>query len=164
MMREWPYTALSRDVLYTYTAERRGVLYTYTARFEAVYGHSLIINPSLGMYQKIHPHRAMSIDNVKINTSLLMRREWVVPSNLKISLSPQEISPAIVVSSPLPHYKLSNSALTSRNSFGDQSKRLSTQIKFWAKDDFQNKHQSLKICTKIFKMWTNLSGYPTFNI
>ena len=32
-------------------------------------------NPSLGMYQEIHPFRASSIDSVKINTSLLMRRE-----------------------------------------------------------------------------------------
>ena len=47
-----------------------------TSRFEAWYGHSLIINPSLGMYQEIHPYRAMNIDSVKINTSLLMRREW----------------------------------------------------------------------------------------
>ena len=49
-----------------------------TSRFEAVYGHSLIINPSLGMYQEIHPCRASSIDSVKINTSLPMMREWVV--------------------------------------------------------------------------------------
>ena len=48
------------------------------SRFEAVYGHSLIINPSLGMYQEIHPCRASSIDSVKINTSLPMMREWVV--------------------------------------------------------------------------------------
>ena len=44
-------------------------------RFEAVYGHSLIINTSLGMYQEIHPYRASSIDSVKINTSLPMMRE-----------------------------------------------------------------------------------------
>ena len=31
-----------------------------------MYGHSLITNPSLGMYQEIHPHRAISIDSVKI--------------------------------------------------------------------------------------------------
>ena len=49
-----------------------------TSRAEAVYGHSLIINPSLEMYQKIHPYRAMSIDSVRINTSLLMKREWFI--------------------------------------------------------------------------------------
>ena len=38
--------------------------------FEAVYGHSLIINPSLGMYQEIHPSGVFSIGSVKINTSL----------------------------------------------------------------------------------------------
>ena len=41
-----------------------------SSRFEAVYGHSLIIKPSLGMYQEIHPCRVSSIDSVKINTSL----------------------------------------------------------------------------------------------
>ena len=49
-----------------------------SSRFEAVYGHSLIINPSLGMYQEIHPCRASSIDSVKINTSLPMMRGWVI--------------------------------------------------------------------------------------
>ena len=49
-----------------------------TSRFEAVYGHSLIINPSLGMYQEIHPCRASSTYSVKINTSLPMMREWVI--------------------------------------------------------------------------------------
>merc|ERR1711917_82068 len=48
------------------------------SRCEAVYGHSLIINPSLGMYQEIHPSKASSTYNVKINTSLPMMREWVV--------------------------------------------------------------------------------------
>ena len=46
-----------------------------TSRLEAVYGHSLIINPYQGMYQEIHPYRAGSIDSVEINTSLLMMRE-----------------------------------------------------------------------------------------
>ena len=46
------------------------------SRLEAVYGHSLIINPYQGMYQEIHPFRAGSIGRVKINTSLLMMREW----------------------------------------------------------------------------------------
>ena len=45
------------------------------SRLEAVYGHSLIINPYQGMYQEIHPCRAGSIGSVKINTSLLMMRE-----------------------------------------------------------------------------------------
>ena len=43
-----------------------------TSRLEAVYGHSLIINPYQGMYQEIHPCRAGSIGIVKINTSLMM--------------------------------------------------------------------------------------------
>ena len=46
------------------------------SRLEAVYGHSLIINPYQGMYQEIHPCRAGSIGSVEINTSLLMMREW----------------------------------------------------------------------------------------
>ena len=50
-----------------------------TSRLEAVYGHSLIINPYQGMYQEIHPCRAGSIDSVKINTSLQMMREWEMP-------------------------------------------------------------------------------------
>ena len=45
---------------------------------QAVYGHSLIINPYLGMCQEIHPCGAVCIGGVKINTSLLMMREWVV--------------------------------------------------------------------------------------
>ena len=49
-----------------------------TSRLEAVYGHSLIINPYQGMYQEIHPCMAGSIDSVKINTSLLMMRECTV--------------------------------------------------------------------------------------
>ena len=75
MMREWPYTVSSRDLLYTYTAERRDVQ-PNTSRFEAVYGHSLIIDPSLGMYQEIHPCRASRTYSDKINTSLPMMREW----------------------------------------------------------------------------------------
>ena len=46
-----------------------------TSQLEAVYSHSLIINPFLRMYQEMHPYRAMSSDSVKINTSLVMRRE-----------------------------------------------------------------------------------------
>ena len=45
------------------------------SRIKAVYGHSLIINPSLWMYQEIHTCRARSIDSVKINTFLIMMRE-----------------------------------------------------------------------------------------
>ena len=48
-----------------------------SSRLEAVYGHSLVINPSLRMYQEIHPCRASSIDSVKFNTSLPMMREWI---------------------------------------------------------------------------------------
>ena len=48
-------------------------VYVYNAsRLEAVYGHSLIINPSLGMYQEIHPSRG-----VKINNFLIMMRECI---------------------------------------------------------------------------------------
>ena len=51
-------------------------------------GHSLVINPSLGMYQAIHPYyRAMSIVCVKINISLLMMTEWAVCQLDCISLS-----------------------------------------------------------------------------
>ena len=67
-----------------------------TSRFEAVYGHSLIINPSLGMYQEIHPSKASSTYSVKINTSLPMMREWVVQCT-----SPQtsRFPPSLVMSS-----------------------------------------------------------------
>ena len=58
-----------------------------TSRLEAVYGHSLIINPYQGMYQEIHPCMAGSIDSVKINTSLLMMREWSVLYSQGVGLS-----------------------------------------------------------------------------
>ena len=78
-----------------YTAERRDVLCctsTRTKRFPEGWGTSegmyivqpdttwqcTVINPSLGMYQEIHPCRAMSIYSVKINTSLQMMREWII--------------------------------------------------------------------------------------
>ena len=64
-------------LLYSYTAERRDVQ-PNTSWLEAVYGHSLIINPYQGMYQEIHLCRVGSIDSVKINTSLLVMREWVM--------------------------------------------------------------------------------------
>ena len=57
-----------------------GDVQTNSSRFEAVYGHSLIINPSQGIYQEIHPCRVSSIDSVKINTSLPMMRECNVRS------------------------------------------------------------------------------------
>ena len=49
-----------------------------TSRLEAVYVHSLIINPYRGMYQEIHPCWPGSIGSVKLNTSLLMMREWCI--------------------------------------------------------------------------------------
>ena len=57
------------------TLARGGDVQPNPSRLEAVYAHSLIINPYLGMYQEIHPCRAVSIGSVKINTSLLMMRE-----------------------------------------------------------------------------------------
>ena len=66
-----------------------------TSRFEAVYGHSLIINPSLGMYQEIHPCRASSTYSVKINTSLPMMRECKI-SVLSIFVSVHVMSKSIV--------------------------------------------------------------------
>ena len=47
-----------------------GDVQTNSSRFEAVYGHSLIINPSQGMYQEIHP-----CNSVEIKTCLPMMRE-----------------------------------------------------------------------------------------
>ena len=63
-------------ILYPNTDERRDVQ-PNASQLEAVYGHSLIINPSLGMYQEIHPCRTSSTYSVKINTSLPMMRECV---------------------------------------------------------------------------------------
>ena len=42
--------------------ELRGDLQPDTSQLEAVYIHSLINNPSLGMYQEIHPYSAMNFD------------------------------------------------------------------------------------------------------
>ena len=61
--------------LYPNTAERVDVLGRPrdfpTSQLEAVYDHSLIINPSLGMFhQEVHPCRAISIGSVETNTSL----------------------------------------------------------------------------------------------
>ena len=63
-----------------YTAERRDVK-PNTSRTNTVYGHSLIFNTSLGMYQEIHPGRVISIDSIRINTSLLLNEERVSFSN-----------------------------------------------------------------------------------
>ena len=46
--------------------EVRGDVKPNTSRLEALYGHSLIINPSLGMSQEIHPYDAINIDSVKL--------------------------------------------------------------------------------------------------
>ena len=39
---------------------------------------SFNITPVASGYQEIHPYSAMNIDSVKINTSLIMMKEWVV--------------------------------------------------------------------------------------
>ena len=49
-----------------------------TSRPEAVYGHSLIINPSVVMYQEIHPYSAVNIDSIIITTCLIRMREWIL--------------------------------------------------------------------------------------
>ena len=61
MMREWLNAALSRDVLYPYTAKRS----------VGVYGHSLIINPSLEYVRK-YIHWLIGIGSVKIKPSLVI--------------------------------------------------------------------------------------------
>ena len=63
--------------LYTHTAERRDVQ-PDISRLEAVYGHSLIINPSLGMYQEIHPCNDVRMGNPSPPPSRF-------PSSLEIS-------------------------------------------------------------------------------
>ena len=67
-----------KDVSRTVGDSRSGVmcsLWHPDSRQCMPYGLSLIIYPFLGMYQIIHPLRVISIDSVKINTSLLMMRE-----------------------------------------------------------------------------------------
>ena len=64
-----------------YIPEVGGDVQPNTSRLETVYGHSLIIDLYQGMYQEIHPCMAGSIDSVKINTSLLMMREWSISLN-----------------------------------------------------------------------------------
>ena len=39
---------------------------------------SFNITPVASGYQEIHPYSAMNIDSVKINTSLIMMKEWYV--------------------------------------------------------------------------------------
>ena len=39
---------------------------------------SFNITPVASGYQEIHPYSAMNIDSVKINTSLIMMREYVI--------------------------------------------------------------------------------------
>ena len=39
---------------------------------------SFNITPVASGYQEIHPYTAMNIDSVKINTSLIMMKEWAV--------------------------------------------------------------------------------------
>ena len=55
--------------------EVRGDVQPNISWLEAVYGHSLVINPYQGMYHKIDPCRAGIIGSVKIDTSLLLMRE-----------------------------------------------------------------------------------------
>ena len=46
------------------------------------HGHSLLINPSLWMYQEIPPSLPISIDSVRINLSLVMVRECIAQCGL----------------------------------------------------------------------------------
>ena len=39
---------------------------------------SFNITPVASGYQEIHPYSAMNIDSVKINTSLIMMKEWLI--------------------------------------------------------------------------------------
>ena len=39
---------------------------------------SFNITPVASGYQEIHPYSAMNIDSAKINTSLIMMKEWIV--------------------------------------------------------------------------------------
>ena len=42
---------------------------------------SFNITPVASGYQEIHPYSAMNIDSVKINTSLIMMKEWTIHAN-----------------------------------------------------------------------------------
>jgi hypothetical protein len=44
---------------------------------------SFNITPVASGYQEIHPYSAMTIDSVKINTSLIMMKEWKVSNEVK---------------------------------------------------------------------------------
>ena len=48
--------------------------------FHPISRHQFI--PTLGMYQEIHPHRAWSIDNVKINISLLKEKKMTITEHI----------------------------------------------------------------------------------
>ena len=61
-----------------------------TSRLQAVYGHSLIINPYLGRYQEIHPCRVVSIGSVRINTYLIMMRECKIHCCTCVEISRQK--------------------------------------------------------------------------
>ena len=39
---------------------------------------SFNITPVASGYQEIHPYSVMNIDSVKINTSLIMMKEWTI--------------------------------------------------------------------------------------
>ena len=47
---------------------------------------SFNITPVASGYQEIHPYSAMNIDSVKINTSLIMMKEWTIWSDTTSSL------------------------------------------------------------------------------
>ena len=84
------YTAKRRDVL-GYGSTRTKIFPDVRGMYNPMhpdsrqctsYDHPLI-NPSHGMYQEILPYSAMKIGSFKINTSLMMIKEWRV-SLLKV--------------------------------------------------------------------------------
>ena len=52
-----------------------------TSPLEAVFSHSLNINPSIPSHQEIHPYWTIGIVSVKINPFLLMMITWQIRSN-----------------------------------------------------------------------------------
>ena len=52
---------------------------------------SSVIHPYWGpwMYQEIYPYRAMSIDSIKINASLIMIGTWKVPDEVTFKRPPK---------------------------------------------------------------------------
>ena len=42
---------------------------------------SFNVTPVASRYQEIHPYSAMNIDSVKINTSLIMMKEWCIQAS-----------------------------------------------------------------------------------